>query len=101
MSNNRNTLEAAGFVGVSPRTLEKWRIGGDGPPYLKLGTRVVYSEEDLVRWLDTHRLRSTSEAQLREGKQCMQVPYPHLEQRYLSRNVGPSHDAQPGDRSLR
>jgi hypothetical protein len=37
------TPEAAWFVGLSIRTLEKHRIYGTGPRYSKLGGRVVYS----------------------------------------------------------
>jgi predicted DNA-binding transcriptional regulator AlpA len=41
------TPEAARFVGLSIRTLEKHRIYGTGPRYSKLGGRVVYRIEDL------------------------------------------------------
>jgi hypothetical protein len=39
---------------ISPRSLERWRMTGDGPPYLKLGRRVVYRERDVEEWLDAH-----------------------------------------------
>ncbi|MFC4669440.1 helix-turn-helix transcriptional regulator [Seohaeicola nanhaiensis] len=32
---------------VSPRTLERWRVNGTGPCWLKLCGRVVYREEDV------------------------------------------------------
>jgi len=32
---------------VSPRTLERWRWTGEGPTFLKLGSRVVYRLEDI------------------------------------------------------
>jgi predicted site-specific integrase-resolvase len=32
---------------VSPRTLERWRWLGKGPPYLKIGGRVAYRLEDI------------------------------------------------------
>ncbi len=38
------TREAAAFLRLSPRTLERWRYLGCGPPYLKLGGRCVYCE---------------------------------------------------------
>ena len=38
------TPEAARFVGLSIRTLEKHRIYGTGPRYSKLGGRVVYRD---------------------------------------------------------
>lgn len=40
--------EAAERLGVSPRTLEDWRLRGRGPVYRKLGRRLVrYSGSDL------------------------------------------------------
>jgi hypothetical protein len=32
---------------ISPRTLERWRWLKAGPPYLKIGGRVVYRLEDV------------------------------------------------------
>ena|SRR5690348_382727 len=32
---------------ISPRTLERWRWQNQGPPYLKIGGRVVYRLEDV------------------------------------------------------
>jgi hypothetical protein len=37
------TQEAARFIGVSSRTLEKHRIYGTGPKYSKVGGRIVYA----------------------------------------------------------
>ena len=54
------TPEAARFVGLSIRTLEKHRIYGTGPRYSKLGGRVVYRIEDLQAWVDGAVRASTS-----------------------------------------
>jgi DNA-binding transcriptional MerR regulator len=35
---------------ISPRTLQNWRWRGYGPPFLKIGKRVLYSESDLLAW---------------------------------------------------
>ena len=56
-----DTAAAAKFVGVSKRTLEKWRCEGGGPPYLKLGRRVLYCLGDLEEWISRQRRSSTSE----------------------------------------
>src|SRR5882724_2334904 len=40
------TTEAATYVGLSPRIMEKHRTYGTGPVYRKLGNRVVYAIED-------------------------------------------------------
>lgn len=46
------TPEAARFLGLSHRTLEKHRTYGTGPAYRKLGGRVVYAPDDLTAWAD-------------------------------------------------
>ena len=56
-----DTIRAARFIGVSKRTLEKWRYEGGGPPYLKLGRRVLYCLADLEEWISRQRRFSTSE----------------------------------------
>jgi predicted DNA-binding transcriptional regulator AlpA len=55
------TPEAARFLGLSGRTLEKHRTYGTGPAYRKLGGRVVYSVDDLKAWADTGAVTSTSD----------------------------------------
>ena len=55
------TPEAARFLGLSGRTLEKHRTYGTGPAYRKLGGRVVYSLEDLQAWADRGTVTSTSD----------------------------------------
>jgi excisionase family DNA binding protein len=55
------TDQAAAYLGLSPTTLETLRTRGGGPPFVKLGRRVVYRSEDLAHWL-AHRVRhSTSD----------------------------------------
>lgn len=44
------TPEAARFLSLSGRTLEKHRTYGTGPIYSKLGGRVVYAVCDLIAW---------------------------------------------------
>jgi predicted DNA-binding transcriptional regulator AlpA len=54
------TKEAATFLSLSARTLEKHRTYGTGPAYRKLGGRVVYSMDDLQRWAERGAVTSTS-----------------------------------------
>jgi Helix-turn-helix domain len=42
---------------MSPRTLERWRWLGEGPPFLKIGGRVVYRLQDIERY-EAEQLRS-------------------------------------------
>ena len=55
------TPEAARFLGLSGRTLEKHRTYGTGPRYSKLGGRVVYRLEDLQAWVERGAKDSTSD----------------------------------------
>jgi predicted DNA-binding transcriptional regulator AlpA len=55
------TPEAARFLSLSGRTLEKHRTYGTGPRYRKLGGRVVYALEDLQEWVSAGTKQSTSD----------------------------------------
>ena len=35
-------------------TLSQWRFRGEGPPYVKLGNRILYDGRVLNDWLDAH-----------------------------------------------
>jgi predicted DNA-binding transcriptional regulator AlpA len=66
------TPEAARFLGLSGRTLEKHRTFGTGPTYRKIGGRIVYRVEDLQRWADLGVRTSTSDP----GTAVIRVPKP-------------------------
>lgn len=53
--------DAASAMGVAPSTLAKFRVFGGGPPYIKIGRRVVYDRVDLETWLSCRKRRSTTE----------------------------------------
>lgn len=55
------TAEAVERLGLSPRTVEMWRITGDGPRYRKLGRRAVrYAESELAAFAAANTRDSTS-----------------------------------------
>ncbi len=56
-----NTREAADYVRLGKPTLERFRVSGEGPIFVKLGGAVRYRKADLDTWLESHRVRSTSE----------------------------------------
>lgn len=56
------TAEAAQYLGISASTLNKLRVYGDGPTFVKLGRTVVYDSVDLNDWLRANRRTSTSVA---------------------------------------
>ena len=56
-----NGREAAAFLGLSPRTLDRYRVNGEGPAFHKFGNRVRYARADLEAWASTRRRTSTSD----------------------------------------
>ena len=66
------TPQAAEHVGLSPSTLEKYRLSGEGPIYHKSGPKiVVYYPDDLDSWLLARRRRSTSD----QGEECVSAKH--------------------------
>ncbi len=59
------TIEVAEVLRISRRTLERMRVEGTGPQYLKVGpgkrSRVLYREQDVLDWLNRYQFGSTSE----------------------------------------
>lgn len=53
--------EAAAYLTLSPRTLEKQRVIGGGPRFRKLGRRVVYAVADLEAWVGERACDTTSD----------------------------------------
>ena len=44
------TVEAARYLGLSPLTLKRYRVTGDGPAFHRFGGRVRYRIDDLDAW---------------------------------------------------
>ncbi|MEW7979907.1 MAG: helix-turn-helix domain-containing protein [Candidatus Sedimenticola endophacoides] len=53
--------EAAEYLRLSPRTLEKQRVIGGGPKFRKFGRRVMYAMADLDVWADQRGFECTSD----------------------------------------
>ena len=47
--------------GQPRRTLQKWRVEGRGPRFLKVGRRVFYRRSDIEAWLESCLRSSTSD----------------------------------------
>ena len=54
--------DASEPLGVSVRTLQKWRLQGNGPRFVKLGHAVRYDVKDLEAYIERARRRSTSDS---------------------------------------
>ena len=59
-------IEAAAFLRLSPRTLEKQRVIGGGPRFRKFGRRVMYAIVDLETWADARSFEMTSDPEYAE-----------------------------------
>lgn len=60
-----DTKSAAPLIGITPSTLENWRVRGEGPPFHKMPGRtgkVLYDPEDIAVWREKRRFLSTAEA---------------------------------------
>ncbi|MBF0584659.1 MAG: helix-turn-helix domain-containing protein [Magnetococcales bacterium] len=41
--------------GIAPKTLQNWRCAGKGPPYIKIGGRIMYRWEDIKQYEIAHQ----------------------------------------------
>lgn len=44
---------------ISTRTLANWRCSGVGPPYVKVGGRILYKIELVVEWENNRTVNGT------------------------------------------
>jgi hypothetical protein len=60
------TPQAAHYLGLKPNYMEKLRLTGGGPAFIKISAgasgMVRYSREDLDAWVSASRRRSTSDS---------------------------------------
>jgi excisionase family DNA binding protein len=61
MTRLHTQAEAAELLRLSERTLERLRVTGEGPRFVKAGRRVLYRDADLDAWVDARTKSSTSE----------------------------------------
>ncbi|MDE0282055.1 MAG: helix-turn-helix domain-containing protein [Gammaproteobacteria bacterium] len=57
-----DTRRAADLLGLSPRTLDRYRVTGEGPEFFRFGNRIRYLKSDVLDWARVRRLRSTSDS---------------------------------------
>jgi predicted DNA-binding transcriptional regulator AlpA len=53
--------EATQCLGVSSSWLAKSRMRGDGPPFIKVGRNVRYTQAGITQWIKSRQRLSTSE----------------------------------------
>ena len=56
-----NVIQAAKYTNLSKSSLDKLRVYGGGPLYIKVGARVVYDRVDLDTWLIGKKVANRSQ----------------------------------------
>ena len=56
-----DTSRAADYLGLSPRTLDGYRVSGDGPAFHRFGNRERYRRADLDAWAVRRRATTTAQ----------------------------------------
>ena len=54
-------IEAAKILRLSERTLERLRVSGAGPSFVKAGRSIRYREIDIEKWIARRVVSSTSQ----------------------------------------
>jgi predicted DNA-binding transcriptional regulator AlpA len=70
------TKAAAVYAGLGKSTLEKLRVTGDGPQYMRIGKAVVYDPDELDRWAASKVQQSTAENHYTR-RRAARPPQPH------------------------
>ena len=58
-TNFLDTQQAARFLGLSAKTLARYRVTGEGPVFHRFGNRIRYLRDDLKDWAAKRRRIST------------------------------------------
>lgn len=53
--------QVADLICQSVRTIQKWRLNGDGPCFYKFGQSVRYSLGDVTAWISKRRISGGSQ----------------------------------------
>ena len=62
-----NRADAADYIGVQKSTLATWASTGGGPPFIKVGRKVVYLQTDLDAWIASRRVTFAAQLDERDG----------------------------------
>ena len=62
LSTLKTVFEVASITGLAVSTLNKWRLAGTGPRFIKLGKSVRYRDEDIQDFIDASTRVSTSQS---------------------------------------
>lgn len=54
------TPQVAALLGVTPRTLARWRADGEGPKCIQIRKRWYYPRNEIQRWLHQNMMITAS-----------------------------------------
>lgn len=57
-----NPEKTSRYIGAAVQTLARWRFEGEGPPFIRVGRKIMYAADDLDEWMAARRVSSTSAA---------------------------------------
>lgn len=57
-----NEKQLSELIGLSLHTLRRWRVIGEGPRFIKIGSCVRYDPADIAAWLNARKDANTREA---------------------------------------
>jgi excisionase family DNA binding protein len=66
--------QAAAYLRVSKSYLDKLRVYGGGPKFLRFGRKILYRRSDLDRWVEQRCFGSTSEYTLPTSTGELETP---------------------------
>jgi Helix-turn-helix domain len=61
MADRLTVSQAGDYIPCGISTLNKLRVSGGGPRFIKIGGRVLYDVRDLDKWLENCKRYSTSD----------------------------------------
>lgn len=56
-----DTPQLSSHLGIGEKALEKWRLQGKGPKFIKVGKLVRYDEADVLAWIEQQKRSNTTE----------------------------------------
>ncbi len=59
--------DTAAYLGLSDRTLARYRSQGIGPSYVRTPHKIIYRRADLDAWLQAHAVQPVRERQRQAG----------------------------------
>jgi hypothetical protein len=60
--------EVAALLRIEPKTLHNMRGQRRGPPFVKIGGRILYAKSDVLAYIAAHRREPEAERSARRGE---------------------------------